>query len=236
MLRFLVLGSLVVLFCFACTRPPGIRWSELQTKEATLPQPGGEDAKDKLQRLLKRVQGTQIGDRVFLEESSARWLLPEVDALYLRLASEKNELGEPEYRVRLKRLQGLHQKYLAFGLELSMPFYSAWTQTQLKDFLLRNLVVTLENGDGQIYAPERKVFVSSVSTGKPKNSYGKAEGLKVTIPMRVFFAKEHPAGLLVSERTSRLVLKLRLRESPPFRIGFFDEKFYQGFVWNVEQD
>ncbi|MCH7675181.1 hypothetical protein IH879_09555, partial [candidate division KSB1 bacterium] len=64
-------------------------------------------------------------------------------------------------------------------------------------------------------------------------SYATFDDLEVRVPIRVHFSKPDNEEAIVSSSTKEIRIKLRLKKRPPFRIGFFDEKFFQGFKWKV---
>jgi len=125
---------------------------------------------------------------------------------------------------------------LVFFLDLSMPFYPKWTQSRLLDYLKNNLTITLENETEKIFAPELQIFnvMERLANDKPQHpSYETFDDLEVRVPLRVQFNKLDNEEVLVSSSTIEIRIKLRLKKRPPFRIGFFDEKFFQGFKWEV---
>ena len=117
-----------------------------------------------------------------------------------------------------------------------MPFYSKWPQSRLTDYLKNNLTVTLENGTEKIFAPELQAFNVIERLADEKSqlpSYQNFDDLEVRVPLRVHFSKLNGEAAIVSSSTKEIRIKLRLKKRPPFRIGFFDEKFFQGFKWKV---
>ena len=102
-----------------------------------------------------RVRKT--GDPIFKRNSSAYWITPEIDKIDLELTAQERQFKSTEYQGRLKKLKKLHERYLVFSLDLSMPFYSK-PQSRLIDYLKNNLTVTLENGTKKIFSPELQVF------------------------------------------------------------------------------
>ena len=224
---------LALAFAAGCANTPKVQVSQLETSGLTNSR-AGLVTPEYFLGLLNAVQGLQTGDPIFKRNSSAYWITPEIDKIDLELTAQEEQFEATEYQGRLKKLKRLHEKYLVFFLDLSMPFYSKWPQSRLIDYLKNNLTVTLENGTEKIFAPELQVFNVIERLADEKSqlpSYATFDDLEVRVPVRVQFSKLDSAEAIVSSSTKEIRIKLRLKKRPPFRIGFFDEKFFQGFKW-----
>lgn len=230
MYRLTITAAFLVFSALACAPTPRIARPELAVRADSTSR--GPVTQAKFDALSKRVRGRQVGDDVFLQTTSARWILPEIDAMRLRLAQDSGELNAAEAKARLKRLNKVHERFWVFAVELHLPFYSGWTQSQLLDFLDANLVSTLDLGDKRSQHADRQLYLTTTTPDLgPETS---PDHLEVVVPLRLFFARQDSVPGVRLKSGTRVVLKLRLRRRPPFRIGFFDEKYYQGFVWQVE--
>ncbi len=227
----------ILLFAFwaGCAHTPKVDYSQLDTSGLTN-SADGLVTTEYFIGLLNEVQGLQTGDPIFKRNSAAYWITPEIDKIDLELTAQEEQFESTEYQGRLKKLEELHEEYLVFSIDLRMPFYSKWPQSQLINYLKDNLIITLENGTKKILVPELQVFnvIERLAAEKSQlSSYETFDDLEVDVPVRVQFKKFSDAESVVSSSTKGISIKLRLQKRPPFRIGFFDEKFYQGFTWKV---
>ena len=221
---------LAILFT-ACAQYPVINQSQLAiTKELNNNDKIGLTATD-LQTRAQQLKGFQSGDLIFKSSSSVYWILPDLDKMNLDLIAHEEQFSSSEYQARLDRVSRLHEEYLVFAVHLIMPFYSGWHQRQLYDYLENNLVITLENGNGGRVNPETEIYQTNE---RFINSNRTNETLEVLVSLRCIFKKNYNEQSFISAKTRKLTLKVRLRKNPPFRIGFFDEKYYQGFVWKLK--
>ncbi len=221
-MKRIVALSLVLLGCAAA---PKIRDSQLDF--AREPDTAFEEkntiAADQFAQLLEKVRGAQFGDAIFNRSTSVYWILPEVDRLELAAAGRDAGFSAEEFKKRLEELEQQHQSYFIFALDLRMPFHSGWSKERLIDFLQTNLIVTLEDGSQNLYHPQRLIF--NISEPSQKSARLPADEMEVQIPLRVLFNRTNAA--------KAIAIKLRLQQTPPFRIGFFDDKFFQGFRWKI---
>lgn len=229
--RIEFLSILGVVFAMGCVNTPVVRYSQVHvTNAASLSLVENYDYFS----LIRKAQGRQIGDTIFKTNTSAYWIIPPVDLADLKLTAQEEGFETNEYQGRLTRILDTHKKYLIFLLDLRMPFYPAWTQEQLLGYLQNNLVVSLETGGDKLLFPEHEVFQIRERFQQQNEALTNGSNdLEVRVPIRVYFRKSHNSQSVISHTKKTIKLKLRLKESPPFHIGFFDEKFYQGFVWKV---
>ncbi|MFQ5769566.1 MAG: hypothetical protein ACE5HX_03450 [bacterium] len=219
-----------------CAGAPKVPYSQLQFSEQTLPFKDENIGIDYYKTLIKKMRGLQFGDLIFKRNSSVYWILPEIDKVELEITAKEADIGPDEYQSRLKRFQELHHNYLVFSIDLRMPFYSGWTQNKLFEFIKSNLVVTLENGTHHVFLPENidfniiERYQQEEMKATPVRS---SKDLEVRVPLRAIFNKVVNSEALVSESTKKIIIKLRLRKNPPFKIGYFDDKFFQGFLWKI---
>ncbi len=199
--------------------------------------PEAYSVSQRFDELVQQTRGRQFGDLVFAGNTNVHWILPELDALDLRLAAIDQNLSAAEYNARRSKVSELHEEFLIFSIELRTPFYAAWTQAQLIQYLGDNLIVVLENGTGGLYRPVREVFQEAERFHqKTLNSLQTdSRQLEVAVPVRVYFDKRTDTEPIVTDETKRLVMRLGLLEHPPFVVGFFDEKFFQGFGWKISR-
>lgn len=212
-----------------CLNAPTIHYSSLLVERDSI----ANSRDDRLAALLRNAVGAQFGDEIFKTGTTVRLMTPEIDFLRFKKVAEQNQIGEAEIDARFNRLQDLHRQYVIFNLELVLPFYAGWTQAELRTYLRNNLSLTLENGRA-FYYPDRTTFQLSKAP-KTLAGQGKVQGnSEHVVPVQIYFRREQSGVEIFPPDLSKLVLKLRLKQSPPFRIGFFDEKFYQGFVWKID--
>lgn len=198
----------------------------------------GINEAEHLRNLIQKMQGVQFGDLVFKQNSSAYWVLPEIDRLELAVTGREAQFSADEFQKRQADLEAQHIEYVVFSLDLRMPFYSGWSQNQFMEYLKENLLVTLENGTGEVFQSARLVFaIIERFGGEPsRETNSRKEGLEVQVPVRVLFTKLNEETPLISPATKTVAIKLRLKQRPPFRVGFFDDKFFQGFRWKIIQN
>jgi len=175
------------------------------------------------------IPGKQIGDEIFLRTSNAQWILPLADLASLEQIQKNEKLSNPEYQARLNQLDILHGKYFIFQLELKMPFYSGWTQRQLQDFLEDNLHITIHSNKQKYFFAERISFKQVRRTTSKKGNI-----TNLSVALRVYFLRKDSSNDLITDSTSTLTMKLRLAQQLPVQTGFFDEQFFQGFVWKIK--
>lgn len=221
------LFSLLPLLLAACLSVPKVPRSAIDphSSAANSHSPGTAE----LFRLYETMQGAQSGDAIFKRTTAVYWIIPEIDIMALAVTAREVEFGETEYDARFKRVRDTHDQFLILLIDLRLPFYSGWSQGQLLSYLEQNLMVTLENGSKQIFTPAHQVFhvLERYIEANPVRPPGSS--LEVRIPIRVFFERES----IITEETSKIILKLRLRDAPPFDVGFFDDKNYQRFEWKI---
>lgn len=223
----------LVFLSLGCANIPKVQYSQLQTLRLTNAAREGLVTSEYFLGLISTAQGFQTGDQIFKRNSAAYWILPEIDKIDLDLIAQEEAFKASEYQSRLKRIREVHENYLVFSIDLRMPFYPKWTQSKLLEYLKSNLVITLENGTKQIFAPELLAFnvIERFSGQESKDfTFQVYENLEVRVPVRVQFKKQE----VISAKTKEIVIKLRLLSNPPYRIGFFDEKFFQAFKWEID--
>lgn len=227
--RVSVMLSLVMM-AGGCANLPNVRYSQTQVDETALSARNGNNlSTETFFGKLQTLRGAPFGDAIFQRNTTIHWIIPEIDKLDLQITSREEGFTQIEYESRLSNLRELHSRHLIFAINLRLPFYGGWTQSQLLAYLQNNLVVSLENGSGNVYPPAHKVFQFAERTnpGTARNL------LEVGVPIRVLFNRQIGSEAVVSQSTKSLVLKLRVEQKPPFTIGFFDEKFFQGFEWRI---
>jgi hypothetical protein len=217
------------LVLLGCAATPKIRYSQLDF--ARSPNINFDEemttGDDRLAELLETVRGAQFGDAIFNRSTSVYWILPAVDRLELAAAGRGAGFTAEEFQKRLDELEQQHQSYFIFALDLRMPFHSGWSKERLIDFLQTNLIVTLEEGAQSIYHPQRLIF--NIPEPPQKSARLPADEMEVQIPLRVLFSRTNA----ITDAAKAITVKLRLGQTPPFRIGFFDDKFFQGFRWKI---
>jgi len=221
------LFSLLSLLLAACLSVPKVPRSAIAPGSS--PANSHSPTTSELFRLYETMQGAQSGDAIFNRTTAVYWIIPEIDILDLAVTAREVEIGDTEYDARFKRLRDTHEQFLIFLIDLRLPFYSGWSQSQLLSYLEQNLMVTLENGSAHVFTPEYQVFQVLERYIEAHPVRPSVSSLEVRVPIRVFFKKES----IISEETNELNLKLRLRESPPFKVGFFDDKNFQSFEWRI---
>ena len=231
--------KLVLLVVVGCANGSRVPYSRLHfsTQPETIEE--GINEAEHLRNLIQKMQGVQFGDLIFKKNTSAYWVLPEIDRLELAVTGREAQFSADEFQKRQADLEAQHIDYVIFSLDLRMPFYSGWSQNQLMEFLKENLLVTLENGTGEVFQSERLVFaVIERFGGEPSRDTDsvRKEELEVQVPVRVLFNKLSEENPLISPAIKIVAIKLRLKQRPPFRVGFFDDKFFQGFRWKIVQE
>ncbi len=238
-MTFRLIFHMFILAVFAgCAGVPKIPYSQLEYSKQSNPFKAENIGSDYLISLLDKVQGMQYGDLIFKMNTKVYWIIPEIDKVDLEIIAHEEQFGDDEYNRRLEALESLHNNYLIFSIDLRMPFYSGWAQDQLYDFLKTNLVVTLENGTGTIFLPENvnfNIIEKYYEQARKSTFVNDNRDLEVNVPIRVVFNKKADAGIILSKSIKNISIKLRLKNNPPFKIGFFDDKFYQGFRWKIIQ-
>lgn len=216
-----------------CVGAPRVRYSQLEFSQQpeTIFEGDKTNEAELLAKLIDTVTGAEFGDEIFKRSTSVYWVLPEIDRLDLAVTGRAAGFTADEFQKRQTELEEQHKDNFVFALDLRMPFLSNWSKDKLIEFLQTNLIVTLESGTHMIYHPSRLLFHSQErfeSTASKQND----ETFDVGIPLRVLFTKAE----LILPNTKAITLRLRLRETPPFRIGFFDDKFFQGYRWRLVND
>jgi hypothetical protein len=233
-------GLLVFLLLVAgCAGTPKVKLSQLNISNLAESPDYGTDASASLLTLLKKMRGARFGDQLFKRSTSIYWIIPEIDKLDLDVTAQEEQFSANEYKKRLENLNELHNRYLIFSVDLRVPFNAKWPQTKLIKFLKTNLVISLENGTGKIYFPESTKFrvVERFKDEDVKAALmGYENDLEVRIPIRLLFSRGKDSERLITPSSKKIVIKLGLRESPPYNIGFFDEKFFQGYMWKIVRD
>jgi hypothetical protein len=231
----IILSFLFLLFLAGCAGISKVKYSQTQISQAKEAANFGTDGKESLTTLIRMMRGTRFGNRIFNRSTSALWIIPEIHRIDLDLTARQENFSQEEYERRLERLRELHTKYLVFYVDLRMPLNPRWTQDELTNFLKENLVVTLENGS-KSYFPEKTIFrtVERFQEEELKDFLmGYRKDLEVSITMRAFFARGQDEDQIINPSTSKIVLKLQLKYPPPYNIGYFDENFFQGYMWKL---
>ena len=97
-------------------------------------------------------------------------------------------------------------------------------------------MITLENGTKTIFSPERlllqfnELFYESHLSSLEKQE---SKDLEVRLPVRLHFKRESEAGTILTGSVKKIVLKVELKENPPFQVGLYTDKGYQVFRWRV---
>lgn len=218
-----------------CAHTPRVHISELSQAYESRPAPANGDLMRIYDALVASLRGKQYGDLVFQENSAAYLITPRLELLNLEIGAAEAGIRGEEIQARSNRIRTLHQHFLIFSLDLRLPFYAGWSQSELLDFLKTNLVITLENGSGQTLLPQRRIFNISERFHEQYEQprFRPDSELEVRIPVRVYFSRDESRTPLLAQAPSHLELKLRLLESPPYIIGFWDDKFFQGFRWKI---
>ncbi len=218
---------------WACSRPPKVAVSDIQSSQVTRPGTSGIEDDEGYRALVASLHGKQIGDVIFEERTSALLVTEVLDIASLERARRSAQFGIDEFEARIKRTQDIHDNFLVFSLNLRLPFHAGWSRSQLLSFLEENLIVTLETHGKRSFTPSRQLFdideaFQDSLSDRLVNSHDR---LGLHVPLRVFFSrKENDFGIADG---GSVVLKLRLRENLPYVISFWDEQFYQGFQWRV---
>jgi hypothetical protein len=178
---------------------------------------------------MESVRGAQFGDAIFKRNTAVYWIVPEVDRLELAVTGRPAGFSADEFLKRQQEVEEQHKDSFVFVIDLRMPFNSGWSKEKLIEFLEANLVITLETGSKEMAQPQRRLF--HVSQHLDKNPATTGNELEVQVPVRVLFSRSE-----VASGAEVIVLKLRLLKPPPFRIGFFDDKFFQGFRWKIDRE
>lgn len=229
----------VLLFLFlnaGCAGTPNVKLSQLQISNLAESTDYGTQS---ILTLLRKNSGAQFGDRLFNRSTSIYWIIPTIDKLDLDITAREEQFSPEEYQKRLRNLKELHDKYLIFSVDLRMPFNPTWPQHKLIKFLKSNLVISLENGTGKIYFPESRKFraIEQFEEEEVKEALmGYKKDLEVRIPVRVLFKRGSDSEQIINSSSKKIVIKLGLRRTPPYRIGYFDEKFFQGYMWKIVHD
>jgi len=225
----------IVALCLmiGCTGTPKIRYSQLEYSHQPETVFEGEktNERDRLTELITTVSGAQFGDAIFKRSTPVYWVLPEIDRLDLAVTGRTADFTADEFQKRQRELEEQHQNNFVFALDLRMPFLSSWSKEKLIEFLQSNLIISLENGTRTIYQPSYLLFHIQERFGNDPPVVN-SDDLEVGIPLRVLFNKAE----VLAPNTNEITLKLRLRQTPPFRIGFFDDKFFQGYRWKISPD
>lgn len=229
---------LLLLILHGCAGIPRVHISEL-----ALPTNGKVDMPDTppdsgaISELINRMAGARFGDPIFNKNSTAIWMIPEIYKLDLDKTAVSSNFSPEEYQRRYAKLVELHEQYLVFFLDLKMPLNPDITKDQLIEFLKQNLIITLENGTTQKYKPERIIF-RSLPRFEQKEIQELLKGarkIEVSTPMRILFRKSEDGNPIISSKTKKLVIKLQLKSPPPFKIGYFDERLFMGFMWKIDR-
>lgn len=232
--------AIVVLLCLfliaGCAGTPTVKLSQLHVSNIAKSPNYGTDGREALLSLLREMRGVQFGDQLFNRTTSIYWIIPEIDKLDLDITAREEQFSTVEYQKRLKDLNELHSKHLIFSLDLRTPFNPRWPHHKLIEFLKANLVVSLENGTGNMYFPEVRKFrvIERFQEEEVKDALmGSKKDLEVRIPIRLLFRRGRDSDQIITSSSKKIVIKLGLRRSPPYRIGYFDEKFFQGYMWKI---
>ena|GEM_PF-2141074 len=225
----------IAISLFSCSSAPQIQRIQLQWAVASATSTAAEATEIRFQNLAESLRGKSFGDLIFNEETSAVWVIPELEFLELKLAVAEEGFGEEEFDARLNRMQDVHENFLVFSVDLRLPFYPGWTQAELLDYLKKNLIVELETHSKKIYDPDRLIFrVKERFKGKSSKPSGLSSApVEVSMPIRIYFKREDEKGPVLAAPTRQVALHLRLRTNPPFSIDFFDDKFFHGFLWKI---
>ncbi|MFQ5708071.1 MAG: hypothetical protein ACE5HO_11505 [bacterium] len=226
---------LLILNMLGCAGIPNVDVSQLQVSDSDKETEIGSDGSQYLASLMARMRGTQFGDRLFKRSTKVYWLVPEVHEIDLKLTAREENMSQQEYQRRLDKLREIHQEYLIFSIDLRMPLIAKWTKDELIDFLKTNLVITLDVGSKKETVPENTTYrtIERFEEQEVQDLLSGSKNIEVSIPLRVSFNKRTAKGDLITPSTNRVILKLRLKEPPPFNIGDFDARAFQGFLWKV---
>ena len=234
----LILSLVFLVFTVGCAGIPKIKYSQIQFSQDEESVDYGTDGKENLITLIRNMRGARYGDLIFNRSTSVLWIIPEIHKIDLDLTAQEVQLSQEEYQRRLKKLKAFHNKSLIFSIDLRMPLYPKWTQDELIAFLKENLVVALENGSSS-HLPEKTTF-------RPLERYqekelqnllsGNKKKLEVSITIRAYFDRGVGDNQIITSATKRIALKLQLKYPPPYNIGYFDEKLFQGYVWTIVQE
>ncbi|MFQ5649131.1 MAG: hypothetical protein ACE5IY_04235 [bacterium] len=229
----IAIGCLTLVLQAACASPPKIHISEFSVDNPSGLRETRAEGNQDFAELVTALRGKQFGDLIFKENSTAYLITPTVDAYDLELTAKEEAFSIDEYQARLTRLRTLHEHFLIFSLDLRLPFYAGWSQSEQLDFLKRNLVITLENGSGYTYTPQRQIFNVIERFHDKPTDFESAKRLAVRVPVRVYFKKTQASGATILAHAKEFVIKLRLKKSPPYHLGFWEDKYYQGFRWLI---
>ena len=234
--KFNSLIFFVAVAVVGCGGIPAVKYNQLQmTEELELQNQKGKDI-DYLINLIASVKGLQYGDQIFKRSTAAYWVIPEIEKVDLEIVARNEGLANSEYNSRLKEILSHHREFLSFTLDLKMPFYAKWTTVQLRYFMQKNLVVTLENGTKTIFSPERlllqfnELFYESHLSSLEKEE---SKDLEVRLPVRLHFKRDSEAGSILTRSVNKIVLKVVLKEEPPFQVSLYTDKGYQAFRWRI---
>lgn len=238
-MKRIVITLLTIMLITGCASIPKVKYSQLNITNETQLGDYGNDGNEYLSTLIKTMEGAQFGNHLFNKSTTIIWLIPKIHRIDLDLIAREEKFSPEEYKRRLKKLEEFHRKYLVFSLDLRMPLNPKWTKDELIEFLKENLVVTLENGTKQTYLPEIKTFraIERFQDEAIKNFLmGYKRNLEVSITVRLLFNKGSGSDQIITSSTKKIVVKLRLKNPPPYNIGYFDERLFQGYMWNIDQD
>lgn len=223
-------GIFLLLLLMGCAGAAKVRYSQLQFSGQLVANDEATNQADELSALMEQVRGAQFGDAIFKRNTAVYWILPEIDLLELAIAGRAAGFSSDEFLKRQQELDAQHQNHFVFAVDLRMPFNSGWSKERLIEFLETNLIITLENGSKNIFHPEGLLFHVPQSFGS--DSPAQEPELEVPIPIRVLFSRNE----VLTPDARNIAIKLRLQKPPPFRIGFFDDHFFQGFRWKIVRD
>lgn len=225
---------LLLLLIVACSGAPKIRYSDLQidaSENSDHYQPDDVQFMD----LMKKTRGARFGERLFNNSTQAYWLIPKIHKMDLDLTAEDANFSSEEYQRRLENLKSVHDQYLIFSVDLRVPLNPKWTKDELIGFFQDNLVITLDIDQHKGIEPATVNFrtIERFQDKEVERLLSGARNVEVGIPIRLLFKKEMDSQNIITPNTRKLVLRLRLKQPPPYNIGYFDERLFQGFIWKV---
>ncbi len=225
--------GLLTIAILSCAGAPKLQRNALRWPDTPIAEQAGDDVA-RFNLLADRLRGQPFGDQLFNDNTRVVWVTPKLDIIDLKLAVSGEGFSKDEFEARLGRLREVHDRFLIFSIDLRFPFYPGWSQAELLGYLEKSLVVELRTHSASLHEPVRTVYrvTERFSQGLPTGPATRP--VEVSIPLRTFFERQEEAGFVLSGSSQTVELRLSLRTSPPFNIGFFDDKFFHGFRWVVE--
>lgn len=231
------LALFLALAALSCGGIPKIKFAHLQADRTEISGEVLRNGQAYLGSLMQQVRGARFGDRLFATSSRVYWLIPEIHKVDLYLTAQQEGLSRSEVERRLNNLQKLHADVFIFSIDLRMPLNPTWTKEALVQFLKDNLRLTLEVGDHRLQPKEvRYLTIERFQEEEVERLLSGDKNVEVSIPMRTTFAKSVNDTPVITRNTGRVTLKFQLMSPPPYNIGYFDERLFQGYMWTVSDD